>query len=309
MKFYCIYACVVVVVSMFLAMDAAGQEVNDSILARWERELELNEVVVVARQPVMKQQPDKIVYLTKNDPYAVGLNGVQVLDRIPRVSVVNDMVSVAGKSSMRYIIDGHLLEMPDDAIALRLKNLQSSGIEKIELLTTPPAKYAAAANVAYISITTRNESLGTRGNLWSNGSIREDFSYLLGGSVSHTTRKVEISADASWQDMKGKNDLDRTYTFADYVKTSWRTNDFTNRIFGANGLFKYKFTDCVSAGVIANFSTTRLKSSLLDTTVDHGVAYHSSNYSPSRPNNAITLTAFTDWRLDNSGKMLSLTYN
>ncbi len=213
MKFYCIYACVVVVVSMFLAMDAAGQEVNDSILARWERELELNEVVVVARQPVMKQQPDKIVYLTKNDPYAVGLNGVQVLDRIPRVSVVNDMVSVAGKSSMRYIIDGHLLEMPDDAIALRLKNLQSSGIEKIELLTTPPAKYAAAANVAYISITTRNESLGTRGNLWSNGSIREDFSYLLGGSVSHTTRKVEISADASWQDMKGKNDLDRTYTF------------------------------------------------------------------------------------------------
>lgn len=80
MKFYRIYACVVVVVLMFSAMDAAGQEVNDSILARWERELELNEVVVVARQPVMKQQPDKIVYLTKNDPYAVGLNGVQVLD-------------------------------------------------------------------------------------------------------------------------------------------------------------------------------------------------------------------------------------
>lgn len=309
MKFYRIYACVVVVVLMFSAMDAAGQEVNDSILARWERELELNEVVVVARQPVMKQQPDKIVYLTKNDPYAVGLNGVQVLDRIPRVSVVNDMVSVAGKSSVRYIIDGHLLEMPDDAIALRLKNLQSSGIEKIELLTTPPAKYAAAANVAYISITTRNESLGTRGNLWGNGNIREDISYLLGGSVSHTTRKVEISADASWQNMKGRNDLDRTYTFADYVKTSWRTNGFTNSIFGANGLFKYKFTECVSAGIIANFSTIRLKSSLIDTTIDHGVAYHSSNYSPSRPNNAITLTAFTDWKLDNSGKMLSLTYN
>lgn len=173
-----------------LPMCLLAQETNDSIKAELERELDLNEVVVVASVPVLKQSPDRIVYLTKNDPYALGLDGVQVLDRIPRVSVTNDQVSVAGKSSVRYIIDGHLLEMPDEAITLRLKNLQSSGIEKIELLTTPPAKYEAATNVAYISITTRNESLGTRGNLWGNGTIREDLSYLLGGNISHSTRRV-----------------------------------------------------------------------------------------------------------------------
>lgn len=290
------------------AVAVAQTESSDSI-GDWAKELELNEIVVVASRPVLKQQPDRIIYLIKNDSYALGLNGIQVLDRIPRISVVNDLVSVAGKTSVRYIIDGHLLEMPDDAIALRLKNLQSSGIEKIELLTTPPAKYAASANVAYISITTKNESLGTRGNLWGNGNFREDFSYLLGGNISHTTRKVEISADASWQDTKGINDLDRTYTFSDYVKTSVRKNNFTNRIFGANGLFKYKFSDCLSAGVIANFSTTRLKSSLFDTTVERGIESFSTNQSPSRPNNAITLTAFSDWKLDNSGKTLSLTYN
>lgn len=290
------------------AVAVAQTEPSDSI-GDWAKELELNEIVVVASRPVLKQQPDRIIYLIKNDSYALGLNGIQVLDRIPRISVVNDLVSVAGKTSVRYIIDGHLLEMPDDAIALRIKNLQSSGIEKIELLTTPPAKYAASANVAYISITTKNESLGTRGNLWGNGNFREDFSYLLGGNISHTTRKVEISADASWQDTKGINDLDRTYTFSDYVKTSVRKNNFTNRIFGANGLFKYKFSDCLSAGVIANFSSTRLKSSLFDTTVERGIESFSTNQSPSRPNNAITLTAFSDWKLDNSGKTLSLTYN
>lgn len=83
-----------------------AQYPNDSVPASWERELELNEVVVVASRPVLKQSPDRIVYLTKNDPYALGLNGVQVLDRIPRVSVVNDQVSVAGKASVKYIIDG-----------------------------------------------------------------------------------------------------------------------------------------------------------------------------------------------------------
>lgn len=292
-----------------LSMCLSAQETNDSVPANWEREFELNEVVVVASRPVLKQAPDRIIYLTKDDPYALGLNAVQILDRIPRVSVTNDLVSVAGKTSVKYIVDGYLLEMPGEAIALRLKNLQASGIEKIELLTTPPAKYAAATNVAYISITTRNEALGTRGNLWGNGTVREDFSYLLGGNVSHSTRKVELSADVSWQDMKGINDLDRTYTFSDYVRTSDRTNHFTNRSLGANGLFKYKFNDRISAGAIVNFSTMRFKSNMLDETIDNGVAYYSHNLSPAKPNNAITLTAFGDWSIDSKGKLLSLTYN
>ena len=98
-------------------------------------------------------------------------------------------------------------------------------------------------NVAYISIVTRNESLGTRGNVWGRGIIKEDFCYQLGGNISHTTRKVELSADASWTDTKGINDLDRTYTFIDHIKTSNRRTDFTNKQFGINGLFKYKFSD------------------------------------------------------------------
>lgn len=286
-----------------------AQEAHDSISADWEKEFELKEFVVVANLPVLKQEPDRIVYITKNDPYASGLNGVQILDRIPRVSVNNNNVSVAGKSSVKYIIDGHLLEMPEDAIELRLKNLQSTGIEKIELLTTPPAKYAAATNVAYISITTRNESYGTRGNLWGNGNIREDFSYLVGGNISHTTRKVELSADVTWQDTKGINDLDRTFSFSDYTRTSDRTNRFTNRTLGANGLFKYKFTERLSAGVILNYSLMRLNSNIFDESLDNGIASFSRNISPARPDNAITLTTFADLALDGKGKMLNLTYN
>lgn len=281
----------------------------DSIADYWDKVLELNEVVVVGHRTVLKQSPDRIVYLTKNDTYARGLNGIEVLDRIPRVSVVNDLVTVAGKSSVRYIVDGRLLEMSDEAIAMQLKNLQASGIEKIELLTTPPAKYAAAANVAFISITTRNESLGTRGNVWANGNLRESFNYMLGGNLSHTTRKVEMSADASWSDIKGINDLDRTYTFADRVKTSERSTHFTSRTFGANALLKYKFSSRLSAGMIANFNTHRLNSEMNDVTIDHDAIFNSCNHSPSRPDNALTLTAFTDWQMDDTGKMLSLTYN
>ncbi|MDE7153305.1 MAG: outer membrane beta-barrel family protein [Muribaculaceae bacterium] len=292
-----------------LPMCLFAGEPADSITTEWESMLELNEVVVVASRPVLKQSPDRIVYITKNDPFAKGLNGVQLLDRIPRVTVNDNQVSIAGKSSVKYVIDGHLLDMPDEAIALRLKNLQASGIEKIELLTTPPAKYSTADNVAFISITTRNESYGTRGNLWGNGITREDCSYLIGGNVSHTNRRVELSADAGWQSMKGINDLDQTYIFADYIRTSDRTNRFTNRSFGANGLLKYKFNSRFSAGAIVNFSMMRLKSHVLDETICNDVPSFSQNISPVRPNNALTLTAFSDWALDGNGKNLSLTYN
>ena len=281
----------------------------DSIADYWDKVLELNEVVVVGHRTVLKQESDRIVYLTKNDAFTKGLNGIEVLDRIPRVTVEGDAVTVAGKSSVRYIVDGRLLEMPDEAIAMQLKNLQASGIEKIEVLTTPPAKYAAATNVAFISITTRNESLGTRGNVWGRGIAREDFSYMLGGNLSHTTRKVEFSVDANWGDNRGINDLDRTYTFSDHVKTSERTTHFTNRALGVNGLFKFKFTDRLNAGVIVNLSTTRLNSKLSDVTNDNGIILNSYNDSPSRPNNALTLTTFADWQLDDKGRVLSLTYN
>ncbi len=303
-----------IILMALLPASLFAQEDNDStaidsIANYWDKVLELNEVVVVGHRTVLKQEPDRIVYLIKNDEFVKGLNGIEVLDRIPRVTVEGDAVTVAGKASVRYIVDGRLLEMTDDAIAMQLKNLQATGIEKIEVLTTPPAKYATGANVAFISITTRNESLGTRGNVWGRGIAREGFSYMLGGSLSHTTRKVELSVDANWNDNRGINDLDRTFTFGDHVKTSNRSTHFTNRAFGVNGLFKYKFTGRISAGVITNFNTTRMSSKLSDVTNDNGNVFSSSNHSPSRPNNALTLTAFADWRLDEKGKTLSLTYN
>lgn len=58
-----------------LSMCLSAQETNDSVPANWEREFELNEVVVVASRPVLKQAPDRIIYLTKDDPYALGFMG------------------------------------------------------------------------------------------------------------------------------------------------------------------------------------------------------------------------------------------
>ncbi|MDE6296628.1 MAG: outer membrane beta-barrel family protein, partial [Muribaculaceae bacterium] len=135
------------------------------------------------------------------------------------------------------------------------------------------------------------------------------FNYSLGGNISHTTRKIELSGDISRNDSKGKNDTYKEYIFQDYSRISDRRNEFTWQTLGINGLFKYKFNNRWSAGVIVNYSNNRTKNNIIDKTIDRGESLLSQTIVPFYPENAVTLTGFADWAIDDKGKMLSLTYN
>lgn len=289
-----------------------AQETNDTVPSIPDRELDLNEVVVVARRPVLKQQDGKLVYLVKNDPYAKGLDGVTILDRIPRVSVNNGTVSVAGKGNVRYIIDGILMELDATAMAMRLQNLRAEDIEKIELLTTPPSRYAAEPNAVYISITMRNETLGTKGSVYGSlnqgNKLREYFS----GSMSHTAGKWDMSIDASVSNYHTTNDNDMAYSFFDGSSSRISSTQTESQLFeaGVNALFRYKFTPDMNLGVIANFNYESVSNNGTNYT-EYGEDYTSSSrsHTKSKPNNALTITGFYDWEFGAKGESVQLTYN
>lgn len=289
-----------------------AQETNDTVPSISDRELDLNEVVVVARRPVLKQQDGKLVYLVKNDPYAKGLDGVTILDRIPRVSVNNGIVSVAGKGNVRYIIDGILMELDATAMAMRLQNLRAEDIEKIELLITPPSRYAAEPNAVYISITLRNETLGTKGSVYGSlnhgNKLREYFS----GSMSHTAGKWDMSIDASVSNYYNTNDKDMAYSFFDGSSSRISSTQTESHLFdaGVNALFRYKFTPDMNLGVIANFNYESVSNNGTNYT-EYGEGYTSSSrsHTKSKPNNTLTITGFYDWKFGAKGESVQLTYN
>ena len=96
-----------------------ASEITDSLPS--DSTLTLGEVVVTAKRSPLRLTADRITYIAKNDPFASGLNGIEVLDRIPRITVTGDDVNVVGKQSVKYIVDGQLMETPDEAIASFLK--------------------------------------------------------------------------------------------------------------------------------------------------------------------------------------------
>lgn len=288
-----------------------AHETNDSITASWEKELELNEVVVVAKRPVVKQQEGKLVYLVKNDPYAKGIDGVTLLDRIPRVSVNNGTVSVAGKNNVRYIIDGILMELDASAMAMRLQNLRAEDIEKIELLTTPPSRYASEPNAVYISITTRNETLGTKGSVYGSLNQGKKLREYLSGSISHNARKWDMSLDASVSNYYSTNDNDMEYSFLDGSLSRVSSTQTNSHLFdtGFNALFRYKFTSNMNIGVIANYNYESVSSKGANFTEYGRYTSSSQSLTESKPNTALTLTGFYDWTFGVRGESLQLTYN
>ncbi len=286
-----------------------GQVSNDSIADTPEKQLALNEIVVVARRPVVKQQEGKLIYLVKNDPYAAGLDGITLLDRIPRVSVNNGSVTVAGKGKIRYIIDGLLMELDDAAMSARLKSLSAENIEKIELLTTPPSRYSAEPNTAFISIKTKNETLGTRGNVYASlnqgNKLREYFT----GSISHTTRRVEMSFDANLSNYYATNDNEIEYLLTDASRLSSTRTDSHLFNTGFNGLFKYKFSPDMKLGALVNYNYESTTADGLNTSTYSTGSSKSLSHTSSRPNNALTLTSFFDWSFGKNGETVELTYN
>ena len=288
-----------------------AQEPNDSIADSWEKELELSEVVVVAKRPVVKQQDGKLVYLVKNDPYAKGLDGISVLDRVPRVSVNNGTVTVAGKGNVRYIIDGILMELDASAMSMRLQNLRAEDIEKIELLTTPPSRYAAEANAAYVAITTRNETLGTKGSVYGSLNHGDRLREYFSGSISHTTRKVDMSLDASMSNYHSTNDNEMEYSFVDGTSSRLSSTHTRSHLFdaGFNVLLRYKFTPDMNIGMIANYNYEAVSGNGMNFTEYGEYTSSSQTLTKSRPNNALTVTGFYDWSFGNKGEALQLTYN
>lgn len=294
-----------------LSAPLFAQTPNDSTAQSWEKELNLHEVIVVAKRPVVKQQEGKLIYLVKNDPYAKGLHGINLLDRVPRVAVNNGTVSVAGKGNVRYIIDGILMELDASAMSMRLQNLHAEDIEKIELLTSPPSRYAAEPNAAYISITTRNESLGTKGSIYGSLNQGKRMREYFSGSVSHTTRKVDLSLDASASNYYAESDNDMEYSFFDASSSRLSSTHTKSHLFnaGLNALVRYKFTPGMNIGVIANYNYENSSNRGSNLTKYGEYTSYSLSLTKSRPNNALTLTGFYDWSFGKKGESLQLTYN
>jgi outer membrane receptor for ferrienterochelin and colicin len=147
----------------------------------------LKSVVVTAKKPLVEQQDDKIIFNVENDPATKTENAIDILRKTPFVTVDgDDNVSVNGQTNFKVLLNGRETGMFAQNTKDALKGFPGSLITKIEVITSPSAKYDAEGVGGIINIITKKKVIGYNGslNLWANQigwyNINANFSAKLG---------------------------------------------------------------------------------------------------------------------------------
>ncbi len=116
----------------------------------------LTAVIVNNKKPLVEQRAGKTVINVEASATNIGLNALELLQKSPGVTVDNDgNISLKGKQGVTILIDGKPTYMSGADLAAYLKNMQSTSLSQIEIMSNPPAKYDAAGNSGIINIKTK----------------------------------------------------------------------------------------------------------------------------------------------------------
>ena len=131
---------------------------------------QLKEVSVSAVRPVMKQEVDRISYDVQADPESKTLTALDMIRKVPLLSVDgSDAIKLRGSGNYKILLNGKesaiMARSPSDV----LKAMPGINIIKIEVITTPPAKYDAEGLAGIINIITKkNAEQGYNGSVNTN---------------------------------------------------------------------------------------------------------------------------------------------
>jgi hypothetical protein len=171
---------------------------------------ELGQVIVRAEKPLLQQQAFGTVVNVESSVLSKGSSALQLLERSPGVVIDyrNNGIALNGKTGVMVMINGKVMRMPLDQVVTLLNGMSADNIEKIELMTTPPAQYDAAGNAGMINIVLkRNRKAGT------NGSVSLTAGYGWGEkatgnlNVSHNTKHLDVYGSYTYMRDRSYNNL------------------------------------------------------------------------------------------------------
>ena len=281
-----------------------------------ESSTELGEIVVQAEKRLVERKADRLVFNTANSIASQGMDAIEALTNTPLVKVQNDKISIAGKSSVTIMINDKIVHLQGDALTNYLKTLRSDDIEKIEVITNPPAKYEASGNSGLINIVLKkNKTLGMYGSVSSSYSYNNHNWYSLNGSLNYQNKKWNIMVKANGGDGKYSNKNAYTFTNDKRILDSQAnpTGSYTSG--GVNLTTNYQLSDKEVIGATYDLSKYKNNNTNPNTSKYIALPGHTTDsiiksLTEAKNDNIYhTANLFYDRELDTLGSKLSLGVN
>lgn len=157
----------------------------------------LKEVSVVATRPLIKAEADKITYDTEQDPEAKSSTVLDLLRKVPMVTVDGqDNIQLKGSSNFKFFLNGKPTNMFDNNAGQILKSMPANMVKNIEVITQPGAKYDAEGVGGIINIVTMQKTSAQGYSATINGQASSRGSY--GGGVNLVVQSGKFSFSGNY---------------------------------------------------------------------------------------------------------------
>lgn len=187
-----------------ITMDKSTNKIDLGTLMLEEDNTALDEVTVIAETSSIQQKVDRKVITIGKDLAASG-TASELMVGIPSVSVDTQTgeISLRGNSNVRVMVDGKLSNIPT---AQLLKQIPSTSIKSIELITNPSAKYNPEGMSGLINIILhKNTMLGFNGNVSTGISYEKTAKINSALTTNYRNGKFNVFANYSNNISKNRN--------------------------------------------------------------------------------------------------------
>jgi hypothetical protein len=160
----------------------------------------LAEVELIAEKSTMEVHLDKKVYNVGQDMTVKGGTASDVLDNVPSVTVDADgVVSLRGNENVRILINGKPSGLVGLNDAEALRQFPADAIEKVEVITSPSARYDAEGTAGILNIILRRDKITGFNGLFT-GNIGIPQYYGFSTSLNYRMEKVNFFTNIGYSD-------------------------------------------------------------------------------------------------------------
>jgi RNase P/RNase MRP subunit p29 len=244
------------------------------------KDIQLNEVTIVSKKPLVVQEIDKTVVNVEAMISSATSNTLEILEKTPGVSVnASGEINLNGKGGVLVLIDGKSTYMSGQDLSSYLKSLPGGLLDKIELIDNPSAKYDASGNAIINIRLKKSRTAGLQGSVslgMSQGRYTRNNDAI---NLNYSNKKVNLFANAGYNheknyvlDFYDRRFFNESSTLISSVDL-WNRQINKWRSFNANLGMDYAATTKTTYGVIVNLNLGRR---------DLDFNYESKNYDATR---------------------------
>jgi outer membrane receptor protein involved in Fe transport len=193
----------------------------------------LKDITIISEKKLVEDQGDKLVYNADQDISNSNGDATEVLRRTPMVTVdMGGNAGIRGSTSVKILLNGK--PVSNLSTSMILKMIPAYIIKKVEVITSPSAKYEAEGAAGIINIiTTRKIVLGFSGLINAGAGTRG--SHLF-GLLNYSKNKLALTAGTG------------SYWF--YTRSSGSTEVYNKTSSGKQNVFEQGFDGKYNGGSI-----------------------------------------------------------